>query len=155
MKTLFFVQITALTMSLFTWSQFNERNNTSFALENDFIVKPTDEDALSKGVTVTLGNITDSVATIDELIQVKSLTIHLPSEKAKQSSTYSIESYNLSYFENDKWNEIHTTGSGVTSEMKEAIGRAKPGSKLYFERIIMKSPDGVSHKMAGIGIRVK
>lgn len=148
MKALFFIQITVLTMSVFTWSQFNETNNNS-------IEKSIREDAFSKGITVTLGNITDSEATIDELIRVKSLIIHLPEEKAKQSSTYSIESYNLSYFENDKWNNVYATGSGVTSEMKEAIKRTKPGSKVYFERIIMKSPDGESHKMAGIGIRVK
>lgn len=147
MRTLVLFQFLALTLSMFL-IQFN---TTNFVTGKDYI----ETNVMEKDITITLGNITDTVATIKELKKVKNLVIRLSGEEAKNSADYQIESYNLSYFEDNGWKDIYTTGSSVTTEMKKVLKRAKPGEKLYFERIVMKCPDGSSRKMTAIRVVTK
>jgi hypothetical protein len=69
--------------------------------------------------------------------------------------TAAVESFTLSYFRDGAWIDIHTTGAEITPEMHDVLKDLKPSEKIYFERILVKMPDGCSsRKIVSQAIRV-
>ncbi len=154
MNTLIIYPITALMLSfgtaLFVTNGVDlETKNAQQAAE-----KPN-MSFLIKDVKVTLGDIEDSLVTVDELLKVKSLKIHAPITNLKSPPNYEIESFVLSHFENKTWIDISSSSAEITPEMTKVISQAKQGEKLYFEKILVKYPNNSSRKISSIKVVIK
>jgi hypothetical protein len=158
MQTFLLIPLTTLLMTApATWTE-NQNVNTSVyhiclnqspEVQHELV---TDELNI-KDIIVRVENIAGEEATMEELAQASKLVVTYP-ENFSAEKTVTVESYTLSYKQDDVWKDIHTTGADITPEMHAVLKSIKPTEKLYFERIMVKMPDGTSRKMASQAIRV-
>ncbi len=68
---------------------------------------------------------------------------------------FKIKSYNVVTVPNGIFTESPCTGFNFTPAAKEAIGKIKPGGRIFIEKIIAVGPDGKEMPLSDVIIRVK
>ena len=67
---------------------------------------------------------------------------------------FPVVSWNMSIFVNGVYADYTATGASATGQMKEILGRVKPGQKVLIEEVKVQAPDGV-RKIVGCVLKIK
>ena len=67
---------------------------------------------------------------------------------------FPVVSWNMSIFINGVYADYTANGASATGQMKDILGKVKPGQKVLIEEVIVQAPDGV-RKIVGCGLIIK
>lgn len=67
---------------------------------------------------------------------------------------FPVVSWNMSIFVNGVYADYTAQGASATGQMKEILGRVKPGQKVLIEEVKVQAPDGV-RKIVGCVLKIK
>lgn len=69
--------------------------------------------------------------------------------------SFTVVSFVMSMNVNGVYVDYKASGPSVTADMSKLLGSAKTGTKVFFEQINVKGPDGSVRKIPGVNIKVK
>lgn len=104
-------------------------------------------------VTVVGGKKGDDIMTKAEASAIAGIIPRL--ENFDFDLKFDVMSFDLSYTQNGLINTLSATGNACTAAMKTALASVKPGSRIYFENVKVKGPDGSIRKIPGVGLKIR